>query len=70
MIILGYFWLYLLKERTQVPTVIKDFINEIKTQFSTTIHVLALIILSSILKKFPIFVHLMVFYVYLVFIIF
>jgi len=33
-------WLYLLKERTQVPIVIKYFLNEIKIQFSTTIHVL------------------------------
>ena len=31
---------YLSKEMTQVPNVIKDFINEIKTYFSTTIHIL------------------------------
>ena len=33
-------WLYLLKERTQVPIIIKYFLNEIKIQFSITIHVL------------------------------
>jgi len=31
---------YLLKDRTQVFDVIKNFINEIETQFSTTAHVL------------------------------
>ena len=33
MIILGCLRLYLLKERTHVLTVIKDFINEVKIQF-------------------------------------
>ena len=34
------FWVYLLKDRTQVLDVIKNFIDEIKTHFSTIICVL------------------------------
>ena len=33
-------WLYLLKERSEVSSVIKFFFNEIKNQFSTSIRVL------------------------------
>ena len=33
-------WVYLLKDRTQVSNVIKNFINKIKTQFSTSMRVL------------------------------
>lgn len=32
-------WLHLLKDRSQVLTVIKQFYNEIKTQFSTTVKI-------------------------------
>ena len=33
-------WLYLLKERSEVSSVIELFFNEIKTQFSTSLCVL------------------------------
>ena len=33
-------WLYLLKERSEVSSVIEPFFNEIKNQFSISIHVL------------------------------
>ena len=33
-------WLYLLKERSEVSSVIESFFNEIKNQFSTSIRVL------------------------------
>ena len=62
MIILGCLRLYLLKERTHVLTVIKDFINEVKIQFFT-IRVLRTDNVPGILKKILIFVHLMVFYI-------
>jgi len=35
-------WLYLLKERLEVSSVIESFFNEIKNQFSTSIRVLQL----------------------------
>ena len=44
--------MYLLKEMTQICTVIKDFINEIKTQFFTTIHVLCIMLLNILKKSF------------------
>jgi len=34
------YWVYLLKDMTQVSDVIKNFINEIKTQFSTVVRIL------------------------------
>jgi len=33
-------WLYLLKKRSEVSSVIESFFNEIKSQFSTSIRVL------------------------------
>jgi len=52
----------LLKEKTHVSTVIKEFINKINTQFSTTLHVLRTDnALAYIQKKFLIFMHLMIY---------
>ena len=33
-------WLYILKKRSEVSSVIEFFFNEIKSQFSTSIHVI------------------------------
>ena len=41
-------WFYLLKERYEVSGVIELFFNEIKTQFSISLGVLALIILWNV----------------------
>ena len=61
-------WVYLLKDRTQVPDVIKTFYNEIKTQFSTSIHILRAIMLLSIWKlMFLNFMLLITFYIKLLF---
>ena len=55
-------WVYLQKERIRVSAVIKNFINEIKTQFSTTSILYNDIALEYTKKKYLIFMHLMGYY--------